>query len=100
VSADKNIINQHDPLLRAGQKIYITVEAGTERIDKDINIVYKESGLRAVSRPLEGCGGRDCNPGEIGTTDYKTGSNWYGEYCARVKSYDATKYWESCFKIR
>jgi len=99
VSADPSVINQDSPVVNAGSFVYITVEAGTD-VDKEIKIINKKTGLRVTDRTLKGCGGVDCDPGEVGTTKYRTSTSWNGEYCVIAKHRKLDKEWQACFTVQ
>jgi len=100
VSSNPEIINQNNPIIKAGNYIYITVESGSNAISKEVKIVRKDNGLRVTEKPIKGCEGINCDRDEVGTATYKTPTSWYGNYCAEIQNRELNKVWQACFSVQ
>jgi len=100
VSSNPTVINQENPKINAGDYIYITVESGSNSVNKEVKIIKKDTGLRVTEKSIKGCEGISCDREEIGTASYKTPTSWYGDYCIEIQNRDLNKVWQACFNVQ
>ena len=103
VSADEDVASQDHPLVRAGHRVFFTVDVGSKG-SKNALSIYDANSPRALKLATvtlhEGCGGSACRPYRRTSGFYHTLASWRGRYCAGLYDKGLKKEVESCFTVQ
>lgn len=99
VSANPQITSQEECTVKAGSKVYITVETGSKGIRRT-GYLYDNQGKPLGLASFEfdqNCGGGTCRQNKITWADYKIPTSWNGKYCVKVVELQTNKAVSKCF---
>lgn len=103
LSANPQITNQENSIVKAGSKVYVTVETGSKGIRRN-GYIYDNNGVNPLRRADvefdQNCGGSVCRPNKVTWADYRTSTSWKGEYCVKVAELNTNTLVGKCFTIQ
>jgi len=102
-SANPQITEQEQCTVKAGSKVYITVETGNRGIRRT-GYLYDNKGTNPLGVASiefdQNCGGSTCRQNKITWAEYRTPTSWNGKYCIKVVEMDTKKAASKCFTVQ
>ena len=93
-------LSEQEPVIKAGNRLYVTVETGDLGIKKS-GAIYDASRKKIANLAFtQNCGGNMCRPKRTTAIRYQVPSGWKGKYCARITEVSTEKITEKCFTVQ
>ncbi len=103
LSSDPKVPDESDCIVKAGNKIYVTIETGSKGIRRN-GYIYAERGETEIRRADvefdQNCGGGICRPNKVSWADYRVPTSWKGKYCVKVAQLGTNQLIGKCFTVQ